>query len=162
MTAYTITTKARVRGRGRTKRTILALSLAVALFAATASTASATPTPAAPELTLGVRSSLPSGPLKKLGFYATASNDSKLVATGSKIEKTTKQLAAGEETKIAVRVKHKKQLARRKNAGHQRGSVTVKIKFAATDEFGQTATDEHKLRILVHGGGGVTVLKEVS
>jgi hypothetical protein len=31
---------------------------------------------------------------------------------------------------------------------------------AATDESGQTATDEYTLRILVHGGGGVIALKE--
>ena len=157
MRAHTITTKARVGGRARTKRTILALSLAVALFAATASTASTTPTPAAPDLTLGVRSSAGEAfPHQKLRFYATTSNDSTLVATGRKIEKTTKQLAAGEESKIKVRVKHKKQLA----GGDAK--ATVKIKFAANDEFGQTATDEYTLRILVHGGGGVIVLKELS
>ena len=156
MRAHTITTKERVSGRGRTKRTILTLSLAVALFAATASTASATPTPAAPELTLGVRSTAGEAvPHQKLRFYATTSNDSTLVATGSKIEKTTKQLAAGEESKIKVRVKHKKQLAKidEKNLGKPK----VKIKFAATDEFGQTATEVVKLKLLV-GGGGVIVV----
>ena len=139
---------------------ILALGLAVVLLAATASTGSTAPTSAAPELTLGVRSSFGEAyPHQKLRFYATTSNDSTLVATGSKIKKTTKQLAAGEETKIAVRVKHKKQL--RKQSGPPPPKPKIKVKFAATDEFGQTATDESKLRILVHGGGGVIVTKEL-
>ena len=79
------------------------------------------------------------------------------MATGREIEKTTKQLAAGEETKIKVRLKHKKQL--RKQSLSPPPKPKVKIKFAATDEVGQTATDEYTLRILVHGGGGVIVLK---
>ena len=65
------------------------------------------------------------------------------------------QLAAGEESKIKVRVKHKKQLAKidEKNLGKPK----VKIEFAATDEFGQTATEVVKLKLLV-GGGGVIVV----
>jgi hypothetical protein len=140
-------------------RRILGLSLAVVLLGATASTASTIPTPPASPLTLGVRSSFGEAfPHQKLRFYATTSNDSTLVARGSKIKKTTKQLAAGEETKIAVRVKHKKQL--REQSLPPPPKPKVKVKFAATDEFGQTATDELTLRILVHGGGGVIVLKE--
>ena len=72
------------------------------------------------------------------------------MATGREIEKTTKQLAAGEETEIKVRLKHKKQL--RKQSLSPPPKPKVKIKFAATDEVGQTATDEYTLRILVHGG----------
>jgi hypothetical protein len=161
MRGHTISTEARPGARARTKRTILTLSLAVALFAATASTASTTPTPAGPELTLDVRSSSGEAfPHQKLRFYATSSNDSTLVATGRKIEKTTKQLAAGEETKIAVRLKDKKQL--KEQSLPPPPKPKVKVKFAATDEFGQTATYEHKLRILVNGGGGVIVIKELS
>jgi hypothetical protein len=140
---------------------ILALSLAVVLLAATASTASTTPTPAAPELTLGVRSSAGAAfPTQKLRFRATTSNDSTLVATGRKIKKTTTQLVADEETKIKVTLKQKKQL--RKRSLPPPPKPKVKIKFAATDEFGQTATDALTLRILVKGGGGVIVIKELS
>jgi len=170
MRAHTITTKARVGARGRpmgsvAPRGILALSLAVVLLAASGGQAAAltgngvtTPTPSAPPLTLDLRSSFGSAfPHKKLIFHATTSNDSTLVATGRKIKKTTKQLAAGEETKITVRVKHKKQLMAQPG-----GKAKVKVKFAATDESGQTATDVTTLMIVVHSGGGVIVVKELT
>jgi cytoskeletal protein RodZ len=142
-------------------RGILALSLAVVFLAATASSASTTPTPPPPPLTLDVQSSLGSAfPHEKLIFHATTSNDSTLVATGRKIKKTTTQLVADEQTKITVRLKHKQQL--RKQSLPPPPKPKVKIKFAATDEFGQTATDALALRILVQGGGGVIVIKELS
>ncbi len=42
---------------------------------------------------------------KKIKFFATASADSTLVATGKAIKKTTKQLAANEKTKIKAKLK---------------------------------------------------------
>ena len=169
----TTTTKARVGASARTKCTILALSLAVVLLAATASTVSAergpmatltgtgvtTPTPPTPPLTLDLQSSWGEAfPHQKLRFHATTSNDSTLVATGRKINKTTTQLVAGEETKIKVRLKHKAQL--KKQTLPPPPKPTVKVRFAATDEFGQTATYVYKLRIVVHRGGGVIVIRE--
>jgi hypothetical protein len=86
-------------------------------------------------------------PRKKLGrtlpFSAVTNNDSKLVATGRKIEKTTKRLAAGERTKIEARLKHPKRL----NEKQTKGKPTVKIRAEATDGFGQTATDEFKVKL---------------
>jgi hypothetical protein len=90
---------------------------------------------------------------KKLKFTATTNNDSTLVATGSKIKNTTKQLAAGEETVIKVKLKHPKRLNQKAcqyrlggAAGRPaRGCPTAKIKVKATDEFGQAATDELKI-----------------
>jgi len=176
MRAHTIAHKARVGGRGRTKRTIvprgiLALSLAVVLLAASGGSAAAltgngvtTPTPPTPPLTLSLYAGLKAEyalygcdsippdeqdtcPRKKLGrtlpFDATTSNDSTLVATGRKIKKTTKQLAAGEETEIKARLKHPKRL----NEKPGRGKPKVKIKVAATNEFGQSATDELKVEL---------------
>jgi len=170
MRAHTITTKARVGGRGRTKRTIaprgiFALSLAVGLLAATASSASATTTlsptsPAPPPLTLSVYAGYGAESAlfgcnaraqkcarkklsKTLPFTAITSNDSTLVATGRKIEKTTKQ-AAGERTEIEARLKH----PRRLNERPKPGRPTVRIKVVATDEFGQTATDKIKVKLV--------------
>jgi hypothetical protein len=173
MRAHTVTTNARVEARGHTKRTIvpggiLALSLAVVLFAATASTASTTPTPSAPPLTLGVwfKDSYPGynaivlhGTVrsvlltKKLSFKATTSNDSTLVATGD-VKRTTKQLAAGnvlaagEGTVIKARLKQSKwnQLKEEEEDAPKPVKLRAKIKLKATDEFGQTATDEYQLR----------------
>jgi hypothetical protein len=163
MRAHTITTKSRVGGRGRMKRTIvprgiLALSLAVVLVAATASAASAergptaaltgtavtTPTPPLPPLTLEVYLEVhylpPAAASKKLQLAATTSNDSTLVATGSKIKKATKQLAAGKQTLIKAKLKHRKRLNRKP-------TPKVVVKVAVTDEFGQTATSELRCRI---------------
>jgi hypothetical protein len=156
-------------------RGILALSLAVALVAATASTASTTPTPSAPPLTLGVSFKyaygyrddpdrgvvVVLGALRKKispGVYslkrevtlkATTSNDSTLVARGD-VKRTTKQLAAGERgeaTRFTAKLKRSKweQLKEELDAPKP-VKLRAKIKFKATDEFGQTVTDEFELR----------------
>ena len=163
MRAHTITTKARLGASARKRGTIFALSLAVALFAATASTASTTPTPPAPPLTLDVlvkNDLLPTPPRwtnpsfgdgccyslkKKLKLRATTSNDTTLVARGD-VKKTTKQLAAGEETEFTVRLKQSKwkQLTEEEDAPKP-VRLKAKIKVKATDEFGQTATDRIKV-----------------
>jgi hypothetical protein len=103
-----------------------------------------TPTPPAPPLTLDVHhDGYPDYLTKKFAFGATTSNDSTLVATGS-IRKTTTQLAAGEPTEITARIKHAKRL----NEKPKPGKPKIKIKLAATDEFGQTATDQIKVTVL--------------
>jgi hypothetical protein len=76
----------------------------------------------------------------KLTVHATTNNDSRVVVSGD-VKRTTKRLAAGEKTKIKVGYKHKKQLKRRQV---ERDRVGVKIRFAATDEFDQTATEKMK------------------
>jgi hypothetical protein len=81
----------------------------------------------------------------KLTIHATTNNDSMVVVSGD-VKRTTKRLAAGEETKIKVGYKHKKQLKRRQV---ERDRVGVKIRFAATDEFDQTATEKMKV-VLCH------------
>jgi hypothetical protein len=66
--------------------------------------------------------------------------DSTLVLRGD-VKKTTKQLAANEKTKIKPRVEHLKRLK------EEPTKPKIKIKFAATDEFGQTATKERKVTL---------------
>jgi hypothetical protein len=66
--------------------------------------------------------------------------DSTLVLRGD-VKKTTKQLAANENTDIEARVKHLKRLKQEPT------KPKIKIKFTATDEFGQTATEERKVTL---------------
>jgi hypothetical protein len=125
------------------KRTILAFSLAVTLLAATASSASTTPTPPAPPLTLDVfvRSQQTLG---KRGVVRITNvwtnNASTLVARGG-VKKTTEQLNALEPTNFKAKLKHLERLK------EEPTKPKVKIKFAATDEFGQTATEERKVTL---------------
>jgi hypothetical protein len=77
---------------------------------------------------------------KKLTINAITNNDSTVVASGG-VKRTAKRLAAGEETKFKVKLKHRKQL---KSRFVKRDRVGVKFKFAATDEFGQTDTEKTK------------------
>ena len=67
---------------------------------------------------------------------------------GGDIKKTTKQLPATKHlaanepiTTIKARLKHLKQLRKEPTA------PKVKIKFTATDEFGQRATEERKVEL---------------
>lgn len=68
--------------------------------------------------------------------------DTKLVLRGD-VKKTTKHLATNtnRETQIKARLKHLKQLREEPTA------PKIKIKFTATDEFGQTATEKTKLKL---------------
>jgi hypothetical protein len=117
-----------------------------------------TPTPPALPLTLFVRAcsvdaqcypedrKAPILLEKKLELLATTNNDSTLVVGGG-VKRTTKQVAGGIETQFKVKLKHPKRL--NEEAGGANPSEKhpeVKIKVAATDEFGQTATDVVKLR----------------
>jgi hypothetical protein len=167
MRAQTITTKAWIGGKGRTKWTIvprgvLTLSLAVVLLVATASTASTTPTPPAPPLTLSL--ALKDDHLdpgwhspqigccwlltQKLKLRATTSNDSTLVARGD-VKRTTNQLVAGEGTKFTANLKQSKwEQLKEEEEAPKPVRLKAKIKVKATDEFGQTVTDEFKLKFL--------------
>ena len=101
------------------------------------------PTPPTPPLTLVADAFLNEEVGKTVQFFARADHDSTLVATGSEIEKTTKQLVAGEQSKIKARLKHPNKIkARLKHPNAKRDRPKVKLRVAATDEFGQTATDE--------------------
>jgi hypothetical protein len=73
---------------------------------------------------------------------AITNNDSTLVVSGD-VKKTTIRLAAGEKTKFKVKLKHLKRLEEKQK---KRDKVGVKIKFAAIDEFDQTATEKFKVK----------------
>ena len=75
---------------------------------------------------------------KKVTIRAITNNDSTVVAGGG-VNKTKKRLAAGEKTKIKVTLKHLKRLER---SYVENNMARVTFRFAATDEFGQTATEK--------------------
>ena len=101
------------------------------------------PTPPTPPLTLVADAFLNEEVGKTVQFYARTDHDSTLVARGSKIEKTTKQLVAGEQSTIMAKLKHPNKIkARLKHPNRLNERPKVKLRVAATDEFGQTATDE--------------------
>jgi hypothetical protein len=83
---------------------------------------------------------------KKVALHAITNNDSTVVVSGG-VKKTTKRLAAGEETKFKAKLKHLTRL-KEKAVPTDFGILSdVKIKFAATDEFGQTATEKIKVTL---------------
>jgi hypothetical protein len=93
---------------------------------------------------------------KKLKFLATTTNDSTLVVRGNEIKRTTKRLAAGEQTTIKVKLKHPSRFGACEyvtpgnpapTCGPDRTHLKrpAKIKVKATDEFDQTATDGLKI-----------------
>ena len=165
MRAHTITSKPKLVGRVRTKRTIassavIALGLGFVLLASSGRPAAAlvdsTSAGPAPPLSLDLHARTPRSPRRRLEVLATTSNDSTLVARGSKIRTTTKRLAAGERTRIKAGVKLKRFCER----PGQRHTERVTIKFAATDEFGQTATRAIRLKLYVSDDGDVGVMGE--
>jgi hypothetical protein len=85
---------------------------------------------------------------KKLSFKATTSNDSTLVVGGD-FKRTTRQLAGGERgerTWFKAKLKQSKwnQLKEEMDAPKP-VRLRAKLKLKATDEFGQTVTDEFQL-----------------
>ena len=101
------------------------------------------PTPPTPPLTLVTDAFLNEEVGKNVQFYARTDHDSTLVARGSEIEKTTKQLVAGEQSTIMAKLKHPNKIkAKLKHPSRLNERPKVKLRVAATDEFGQTATDE--------------------
>ena len=109
----------------------------------------ATPTPPALPLRLSVQAERgpPGSPrvhLKtELEFLGITNNTSMVVARGD-IKRTTAQLVAGlpDPTRIKGRLAHLKRLEQ--STKHR---LKLEIKFAATDEFGQTATDKLKVTL---------------
>ena len=100
-----------------------------------------TPTPPTPPLTLDATAHQDG--VAGLKVYAFTNHASTLVVRGrevKKTKKTTKPLADGDaryRVVIRVRLKHPSRFDRP-------GYVTANIKVAATDEFGQRATDEFR------------------
>ena len=102
-----------------------------------------TPTPWDWPLELRARAErVPSLTEKKVALFAITNTDSTVVVTGG-VKKTTQRLAAGEETKFEARIKHRKRLREEKPVPR------VKIRFAATDEFDQTAAGKIKVGFCV-------------
>jgi hypothetical protein len=100
--------------------------------------------PSPPPLTLSVRVGGRQAPwrgdfgqrvvlTRKLELVATTSNDSTLFATGA-VKETTKLLAADVTTRFKVKLERLKRLR------ESRSSPMAKVRFAATDEFGQTTS----------------------
>jgi hypothetical protein len=94
---------------------------------------------------------------QKLKFLATTNNDSTLVVRGKTIKRTTKRVAAGEQTTIKARLEHPSRFrsceygtpgnpASPCDPGrtHLKHPATIKVK--ATDKFDQTATEELRIR----------------
>jgi hypothetical protein len=84
----------------------------------------------------------------KVPLVATTNNDSTVVVSGG-VKKTTKRLAAGEKTKFKAKLNLKR--LKVKPAPKVKGLklATTKIKFAATDEFDETATERIKATFCV-------------
>ena len=77
---------------------------------------------------------------KKLTLFATTNNPSTVVARGG-VKRTVAETVAGEPpktTRFKAKLKHLRRLK-------ESTKPTVKIRFAATDGFGQRATDELKV-----------------
>jgi hypothetical protein len=83
---------------------------------------------------------------KKVKFSATATAASVLVATGKAIKETTKELAAGEKTKVKAKLKRKAR-NRLEEKLDKKGKTKTKIKATATDQSGGTATDKVKVKL---------------
>ena len=94
------------------------------------------------ELLRASAETVPSLTEKKVALRATTNIDSTVVVSGG-VKKTTKRLAAGEKTKFKAKIKHLTRLREEKPVPR------VEIRFAATDEFGQTATEKIKVEFCV-------------
>jgi hypothetical protein len=82
---------------------------------------------------------------KKLTFFATTNVDSTLEAGGN-VKNTTKQLAAGEKTKVKAKLKGSK---REKLADKlaTSGKAKAKVETVATDQFDNQAVEEIKVKL---------------
>jgi hypothetical protein len=83
---------------------------------------------------------------KKVKFSATATVASALVVTGAAIKGTTKELAAGEKTKVKAKVKRKAR-NRLEEKLDKKGKTKTKVTATATDQSGATATDKVKVKL---------------
>jgi Trypsin len=82
---------------------------------------------------------------KKLKFFATASADSTLVASGKAIKEKTKALEANDKTIVKAKLKRAK-LRRLRNRLEKKGKAKAKAQATATDQSGVTATDRVKVK----------------
>jgi hypothetical protein len=103
-----------------------------------------TPAPAPPTLALDLDAKKQELK-KKLTFSATTNVDATLEAGGS-VKQTTKQLAAGEKTQVKAKLKGSK---REKLADKlaTSGKAKAKVETVATDEFGNQAVEEIKVKL---------------
>ena len=83
--------------------------------------------------------------LRKLKFFATANVASTLVARGKEIKKTTKQLAANQETKVKAKLKRKAR--ERLGKLEEKGTAKFKVEGTATTQSGAEATDTVKVKL---------------
>jgi hypothetical protein len=103
-----------------------------------------TPGPAPPTLTLDLDAKKQELK-KKLTFFATTNVDSTLEAGGS-VKNTTKQLAAGEKTKVKAKLKGSKR-EKLDDKLATSGRANAKVEAVATDEFDNQAVEEIKVRL---------------
>jgi hypothetical protein len=82
---------------------------------------------------------------KKVKFFATASSDSTLVASGKAIVKTTKGLAAWDKTKVRAKLKRAKR-KRLANKLDRKGKAKTKVRATATDQRGAEAADKVQVK----------------
>jgi hypothetical protein len=111
-----------------------------------------TPTPATPPLALDVIAI--SSRFSRPVLLAFTNNDSTLVVRGRKIKRTRKATKpdayrAGYGAVIRLKPKHPSRLYDPSRFDEHR-NITFKIKLAATDEFGQRATDEFEKTVHFH------------
>jgi glucose/arabinose dehydrogenase len=83
---------------------------------------------------------------KKLKFFATASENSTLVATGKAIKETEKELAPQQKSKVEVKLKPAKRKRLQKRLD-KKGKAKVTIKATATDQSGETAADKIEVKL---------------
>jgi hypothetical protein len=103
-----------------------------------------TPGPAPPALTLDLDAKKQKLK-KKLTFSATTNVDSTLEAGGS-VKNTARELAAGEKTQIKAKLKGSKR-AQLEDKLATSGKAKAKVETVATDEFGNQAVEEIKVKL---------------
>jgi hypothetical protein len=83
---------------------------------------------------------------KRLTFFATASADSAMVATGKGIKQTTKELATNQKTKVKVKLRRAK-LKQLQERLERKGKAKAKVTVIATDQAGATTTDKINVKL---------------
>src|SRR5215211_4767133 len=82
---------------------------------------------------------------KKLKFFATTNVDATLEAGGS-VKTTTKQLAAGDKTKVKAKLKGSKR-EKLEDKLARSGKAKAKVEAVATDQFDNQAVEEIKVKL---------------
>ncbi|MGH2993025.1 MAG: PQQ-dependent sugar dehydrogenase [Solirubrobacterales bacterium] len=83
---------------------------------------------------------------RRLRFFATASADSTLVATGKATKRTVKEVAANQKAKVKAKLRRAKRKRLQKKLDNQ-GKVKVKVEATATDASGAAAADTVKVKL---------------